>query len=191
MRTWSSIEQKNDCFSLISGTSRGFFVCDSNCSLIKTTCDGILKPKNLNFDIWCWEFLDNWLQQLWYHVLVLVRWEPEISSRYREKLIFKLEQSYVYGLVPRKARGWWLWSVKSRNKVIFMICFRVSRLVWYFQTPGEYYAKHHWSSWSSLDLFPSLFDIVRKFCTKYPGTEPSNIKMQEVPFSNSQTETLS
>ena len=28
-------------------------------------------------------------------------------------------------------------------------------------------------------------------CTKYPGTEPSNIKMQEVTFSNSQTETLS
>ena len=26
-------------------------------------------------------------------------------------------------------------------------------------------------------------------CTKYPGTEPSNIKMQEVTFSNSQTET--
>ena len=26
-------------------------------------------------------------------------------------------------------------------------------------------------------------------CTKYPGTKPSNIKMQEVPFSNSQTET--
>ena len=52
-------EQKNNCFSLISvvGLLEDFCCCDSNWSLIKTTCDGILKLKNSNFDIW---FRDNW-----------------------------------------------------------------------------------------------------------------------------------